>query len=358
MYKKFIGVLLVLVMAMSILAGCGDAKQSEAKGEGGKSSDKLKVGVIYTKAKLGGNSFNDLVLEGVKQAQDEYGIEYTNVEPNTTADQENALETMSSAGDYDLVIVVGEEQKDILTAISEKYPEQKFAYIDAILDMPNIASYAAKEHEGSFLVGVLAALAKDEKINPVFDENSKFGFIGGVNVPLINKFYAGYLAGIKYVNPDNEVMADYAGGFNDPSTAKVIAGSMHQNGVQVVYHAAGASGIGMFQAANEEGFLAIGANSNQNTLYPDNIMATMLKKVDSAAYSAISDIVKGEFSQGANYLGLKEEGVGYTVEGSNIEFSEDIINKVNEIKDKVNSGELEIPDTVEDVDTFLENNKL
>jgi basic membrane protein A and related proteins len=354
MYKKIINILLVMALAIVTLAGCG---QKTKEADAGKTAKKVKVGVIYTKAKLGGNSFNDLVFEGVKKAKTDFGIEYTNVEPNTTADQENALETMSSSNEYGLVIVVGEEQKDVLKKIAEKYPEQKFAYIDAILDLPNIASYAAKEHEGAFLVGALAALAKEEKVNSTLDENSKFGFIGGVNVPLINKFYAGYLAGIKYVNPKNEVIADYVGGFNDPSTAKVIAGSMNQKGVKVAFHAAGASGIGMFQAANEKGFLAIGVNSNQNSLYPNNIMATMLKKVDSAAYSAISDIIKGKFSQGANYLGLKEEGVGYTVEGSNIKLSKETIAKVNEIKDKVNSGELKIPDTVEAVEAFLKNNK-
>lgn len=352
MYKKIINILLVIALVVAAFTGCAQKPK-----EGNKAAEKVKVGVIYTKAKLGGNSFNDLVFEGVKKAQADFGIEYTNVEPNTTADQENALETMSSSNEYGLVIVVGEEQKDVLKKIAEKYPEQKYAYIDAILDLPNIASYAAKEHEGSFLVGVLAALAKEEKVNSILDENSKFGFIGGVNTPLINKFYTGYLAGIKYINPKNEVIADYVGGFNDPSTAKVITSSMNQKGVEVVYHAAGASGIGMFQAANEKGFLAIGVNSNQNALYPDNIMATMLKKVDAAAYSAINDIIEGKFSQGANYLGLKEEGVGYTVEGSNIKLSEETIAKINEIKDKVNSGELQIPDTAQGVDEFLKNNK-
>lgn len=354
MYKKIINILLVIALVVATLTGCG---QKPKEADGGKTDKKVKVGVIYTKAKLGGNSFNDLVFEGVKKAKADFGIEYTNVEPNTTADQENALETMSSSNEYGLIIVVGEEQKDVLKKVSQKYTEQKYAYIDGILDLPNIASYAAKEHEGSFLVGVLAALAKEEKVNSKLNENSKFGFIGGVNIPLINKFYAGYLAGIKYVDPKNEVIADYVGGFNDPSTSKVIASSMNQKGVGIIYHAAGASGIGMFQAANEKGFLAIGVNSNQNKLYPDNIIATMLKQVDAAAYSAIKDIIEGKFSQGANYLGLKEDGVGYTVEGSNVKLSADTIAKVNAIKDKVNSGELQIPDTVDGVNEFLKNNK-
>ena len=353
MYKKLLKSMGLLMMLSFAITGCG------SKTEGAKDSKKdVKVGVIYTKAKLGGNSFNDLVLEGVKKAEKDLGITYTDVEPNTTADQENAMETMASSGDYGTIIVIGEEQKDVLTNIAGKYTDQKFAFIDGVLDLPNIASYSAKEQEGSFLVGVLAALAKEEAIDARLDASGKFGFIGGVNIPLINKFYSGYLAGIKYVNPSNEVMADYVGGFTDPSTAKVISNTMNQKGVKVIYHAAGASGIGMFQSANENKFLAIGVNANQNQLYPDNIIATMLKQVDSAAYSAINDIVNDTFSQGANYLGLKEEGVGYTLEGSNIKVPDSIIKKIDEVKAKISSGELVVPQTVEEVDNFIKDNKL
>ena len=350
--KNFKYLLLVMTMILAVLS-CGKSGAGEAGTSGEKN---IKVGVIYTKAKLGGNSFNDLVLEGVKRAEADFGIKYNNVEPNTAADQENAQETMASSGEYALIIVVGQEQMDVLKKTAEKYPDQKFAYIDGILDMPNIASYEAKEQEGSFLVGVLAALSKEKKIDPKFNSDNKLGFIGGVNSPLINKFYTGYTAGIRYINPSYAVTADYVGGFNDPSTGKVIASTMNQKGNDVIYHAAGASGTGLFQAAEEKGFIAIGVNSNQNTLAPNNIIATMIKKVDVAAYSAIKDVTEGKFSQGKNILGLKEDGVGYTTEGSNIKVPQEIIDEVEKIKQKIISGELVIPDKPENVDEFLKNN--
>lgn len=349
MKKKVLWLLICLSMVTLVVSGCSSKKESKG--------DSLKVGVIYTKAKLGGNSFNDLVQSGLIRAKDDLKIEYTEVEPDTTSDQENAQETMASGGDYDLIIAVGQEQSDILTKQAEKYPDQKYAIVDAVVEMDNVASYVSKEEEGSFLIGVLSALSSEEQVSDKLKNSHTFGFIGGVNNPLINKFLAGYEAGVRFVNEDNKVLADYVGGFQDPSTAKVITNTMAQKKADIVYHAAGASGSGMFQAAKEQGILAVGVNTNQNPTDPDTIIASMLKRVDEATFSCIEDVKNDKFKGGTFNLGIKEKGVDYTVEGSNIKIPETIIKEIDGIKEKVSSGELVIPDNVDGVDKFIQDNK-
>lgn len=346
-----LGALICLIIGVS---GCSDSA-----GEGTDSSDGEKtanVGIIYTKAKLGGNSFNDVAQQGIKKAEKELSITYTEVEPDTSSDQENAQETMASSGDYDLIIAVGQEQSDIVEKMAEKYPDQKFVMIDANLDAPNVASYVSKEEEASFLIGTLAALSAEGEISEKINDQHVYGFVGGVNNPLINKFLAGYEAGVQYISSDSKVLADYVGGFQDPSTAKVITNTMAQKGASIVYHAAGASGSGVFQAAKEQNILAVGVNTNQNSTDPDTIMASMLKKADESAYRSIKEVIDDNFQAGVHYLGLKENGVGYTVEDSNIEVPQEILDQVDAIKESIVSGELVIPETPEEVADFLANN--
>lgn len=314
---------------------------SEPAGEG------AHIGIIFTEAGLGGNSFNDLAFEGVKQAAQDLGITYDEVEPKSVSDEEIIQDEMAASGDYDLIICVGAEQIDALTIVATNYPEQKFALLDAALELPNVASYSCKEHEGSFLVGALAALAKQEKIDEKLGDGSTIGFIGGVDNPLINRFAAGYKAGALYINPDMEVLIDYAGGFNDPTTAKVISETFVQKSADVIFHASGASGMGVFQAAEEQGFVSIGVNLNQNVIAPDYIMASMLKKLDTCAYHAIQSVVDGTYTGENQVLGLSDGGVDYTIEGSNIKVTDAIIQQLDELKEKVVSGEIEVPTALE-----------
>ena len=284
-------------MAAASLTGCGSSKtesttaanaetkveaEGESKAEAADGSD-IHVGIIFTEAGLSGNSFNDLALEGVKKAADDYGITYDEVEPKSVSDEEIIQDEMASSGEYDLIICVGAEQVDALTNVATTYPDQKFALLDANSDLDNVASYSCKEQEGAFLAGALAVLAKQEKIDDKLNDGKVIGFIGGVDNPLINHFAAGYQAGAQYIDPDMQVLIDYAGSFNDPTTAKTIANTFVEKGADVIFHASGASGMGMFQAAEEKGFVAIGVNLNQNEIAPDYIMASMLKKLDSCA---------------------------------------------------------------------------
>lgn len=333
--KAWVSLCMAVVMAGSALVGCGQASSTDAgsgNGDGGEKS--AHVGIIFTEAGLGGNSFNDLALEGVKKAAADYGITYDEVEPKSVSDEEIIQDEMASSGDYDLIICVGAEQVDALTNVANTYPDQRFALLDATVDLPNVASYSCKEQEGAYLVGALAAL---------MTEGNTIGFIGGVDNPLINRFAAGYQAGAKNIKSDVNVLIDYAGGFNDPTTAKTIANTFTEKGADVVFHAAGASGMGMFQAAEEKGFLAIGVNLNQNTISPDVIMASMLKKLDSCAYHAITSVVEDTYTGENQVLGLTDGGVDYTLEDSNVEVSEEIVAQIEALKEQIIAGEIQVP---------------
>ena len=185
--------------------------------------------------------------------------------------------------------------KDAVSTVAAKYPQQNFCYIDASVDLPNIANYECAENEGGFLIGVLCALAEKEGLSPMFNAEKRFGFIGGVNNVIINRFAAGFIAGARYVDKSYTFDVNYVGGFADTTTAKAIATTMYDSGCDVIFHAAGGSGIGMFNAAQEKKFIAVGVNTNQNSIAPDYIIASMLKRVDNAAYAAIESVVKGTF---------------------------------------------------------------
>ncbi len=340
-FPKFLAAVMALLMLLSL----GQAASAEA----------VRVGVIFTVAGLGGSSFNDVIFEGIKRAEAELGIEYDYVEPKSISDEQIVMDEMAASGEYGLIIAIANEMKDALAAVAADYPEQKFCYIDASVDLPNIANYACREQEGSFLCGVLAALAEENKLSPMFNGQKLFGFVGGVDNPIIRRFLAGFTAGAKYVDPAYEVIFDYVGGFNDPGTGKTIAATLSQKGADLVFHAAGASGIGMFQAAVENNFLAVGVNLNQNGMYPDNIIASMLKRVDNAAYHAISTVLDGTFTGGTVTLSLADGGVGYTNEGSNIVVTADMQATLDGIEAAIKDGTLVVPGTLEEIAPFIGN---
>lgn len=338
--KQRLAALLLTAAMTATLTGCGGSDSQEAVARKGTAH----VGIIFTQAGLGGNSFNDLALEGVVRAADELGITYDQVEPKSVADEEIIQDEMASSEEYDLIICVGSEQVDALNNVASVYTEQRFALLDATSELDNVASYSCKAQEGSFMVGALAALAKEEQIDDRLSDSRTVGFIGGVNNPLINQFAAGYKAGALYVDPELTVLTDYAGSFNDPTTARTIANTFYEKGADVIFHAAGASGMGLFQAAQEKEFISIGVNLNQNGLAPDYIMASMLKKLDTCAYHAIASIVDGSYTGENQLLGLRDGGVDFTVEGSNIQIPDSVLSQLEEIREGIISGEIKVPD--------------
>lgn len=337
--RKQLAALFTAAGMVFTFAGCTSSGGEETAAEG----SSAHIGIVFTQAGLGGNSFNDLALEGVRRAADELGITYDQVEPKSVADEEIIQDEMASSEEYDLIICVGDEQVDALNNVASVYTNQRFALLDATSELDNVASYSCKAQEGSFMVGALAVLAKQEQIDSKLSDGDTVGFIGGVDNPLINEFAAGYQAGAAYVDPDITVLRDYVGGFNDPTTARTIANTFREKGADVIFHASGASGMGLFQAAEEKGFVSIGVNLNQNSIAPDYIMASMLKKLDTCAYHAIASIVDGTYTGENQILGLSDGGVDFTVEGSNIKVPDSVLQKLDEIREEIISGEIEVP---------------
>lgn len=310
-----------------------------------------KAACILGVGGLGDQGYNDLVFAGMTQAKEELGIDFDYAEPAQISDFEMIMRDMCDSGSYSVIVCVGFDQLDALTKVSPDYPDQWFAFIDGVVEEPNVANYNCKEHEGSFLVGALAALMKQNASSYGLSDNHKYGFVGAMDNNLINSFAAGYKAGAGIIDPDAEVEIQYVGGdnpFSDTTTAKEVAMGEFNKGCDIIFHAAGGSGLGVFAAAKEGDFIAIGCNSNQNVLDPDHIAASMQKKVDTAAYEIVRQASEGTLPVGkTTTLGIAEDGVGYTVEGTGIDIPDEIIEKVEELKEKIASGEITVPEELE-----------
>ena len=324
------------------------------------SAEPLKVGLVFDIGGKGDKSFNDSASRGLAWAAADFGIKRIELEPGVDADREVNLRNLAMIG-YDVIIGVGFLFTDAISTVAVEFPDTKFAIVDGFIpDKPNVMSLLFPEPHGSFLVGMIAGLKALE------DGMDTVGFVGGMNIPLINGFEAGYIAGVKYVYPDCKILSAYAGdtpiAFADPVKGKELALSQYDNGAWVVYHASGLTGAGVFEAAKERKRFVIGVDSNQN--YMGNIAETgenfgltsMLKQVDVSVYLAIKAAVEGTFKGGIEVFGLDRTvtigdttycGVGYAIDKYNEDLvSAEIIAKVEEAKAKIISGEIVVPTEV------------
>lgn len=358
--KKFKRVI-SLFAATFLLAACGNGNDTSETNTSNNSSDNSDAGsaaLVISVSGLGDQGFNDLALRGIQQAEEELGISYDYAEPQQVTDYELIIRDLASTGKYDVIISNSIDQVDALTKVSGEFPDQQFAMIDGIVEAPNVASYVFNEEEGSFVVGALAGLIVENADTYNLGDKTDVGFIAAMQTPLLDKFNFGYQAGVKYVNPDANVVVDYVSGdnpFGDTATGKEIALSQYNRGVGIIYHAAGGSGLGVYQAAAEAEFFAIGVNDNQNALEPDRIVASMLKKVDAATFNIVeAATVNNNLSVGeVTYLGVSESGLDYSFEGSNVEVSKEIADAVEAAKEAVMNGDITVPKTQAEFDEFV-----
>ncbi|WP_046862217.1 BMP family lipoprotein [Microvirga massiliensis] len=271
----------------------------------------FKPAIVYD---LGGKfdkSFNEGVFSGAEQLKKEFSIEYRDFEPQTDAQREQALRRFARDG-YSPIVAVGFSQATALEKVAKEFPSLKFAIIDAKVDAPNVQSILFQEHEGSFLVGLLAALAS---------KTDKVGFVGGMDIPLIRKFACGYVQGVKHTGKGTEVFQNMTGttgaAWNDPVKGAELARSQIDRGADVIYHAAGGTGIGVLRAAADAGKLGIGVDSNQNGLHPGKVLTSMLKRVDVATYNTFKEARDNTWKPGIQVLGLNEDGVGWALDEHN-----------------------------------------
>jgi basic membrane protein A and related proteins len=335
------------ILALST-AACGDEDDdpdTTPTGGGEAPTSDIKVGMAYDIGGRGDQSFNDSAAAGLDQAVEEFGLEAEESEAEdgeAESVREERLRTFADNG-YDPIIAVGFAYAGSVGKVAAEYPDVHFAIVDdsSLADVPNVASLVFAEEQGSFLVGAAAALKS---------EAGHVGFVGGVQVPLIEKFQAGYEAGAQAVNPDIKVDVTYLtqppdfSGFGDPAKGKTAAQGMFDGGADIVYHAAGGSGGGVFEAASEAGGLAIGVDSDQyNTADPsvqDVILTSMLKNVNVAVYTYLSEVAGGTFPAGVNTYDLAVDGVGYSTSGG---FIDDITADLDDYKQQIIDGSITVP---------------
>ncbi|HHY49293.1 MAG TPA: BMP family ABC transporter substrate-binding protein [Alphaproteobacteria bacterium] len=300
--------------------------------------------IIYD---LGGKfdkSFNEAAYHGAEAWKAETGGNYLDTELQNDAQREQALRQFARRG-ANPIVMAGFSWGSALGTVAPEFPDTNFVVIDAVVEQPNVQSIIFDEHTGSFLVGALAALKS---------ETGKVGFVGGMDVPIIHKFFCGYLQGVKTVNPDATVFENYTGvtpaAWNDPVTAGELAKSQFDQGADVIFAAAGGSGLGVLQAAADANKFSIGVDSNQNYLHPGSVLTSMLKRVDVAVTTAFKEAGDdATFKPGITILGLAEDGVGYALDENNQALiTEDMKAKVEDLKAKIIAGEIQVHDYTTD----------
>lgn len=298
----------------------------------------VKIGLIYDVRGRGDLSFNDAAYAGAKKASDAFNLKLTEVNPGQSTDTELALRRLAKLK-YDIIIGVGFRFRDPIHRVSGEFPNVKFALIDEVVDMPNVASLTYRAQEGTFLAGVIASLKTETK---------KIGFIGGMKIPLLEAFEIGFDAGRQAANPDVQLLVDYVGvtpqAFDDPAKGKELAIAQYNKGADVIIAAAGASGLGILEAAKSLKKWIIWVDSNGNHLAPGLVLTSIIKGVEISVYETIKSVHEGTFTGGQKDYGLKEDGVEYTVDDDNRALlSDEILEKVEAFKAKIIAGDIVVP---------------
>jgi basic membrane protein A and related proteins len=288
-------------------------------------------------------SFNESAFNGAEMWKKEAGKSYMEFEIQNADQREQGLRKFAEAG-ANPVVAIGFANADAITKLADEFPKTNFVIVDMVVDKPNVRSVVFKEQEGSYLVGILAAMAS---------KTGKAGFVGGMDIPLISRFGCGYVGGFKSVKADGEVFMNMTGdtpaAWNDPVKGGELAKSQFDRGADVVYAAAGQTGLGVLQAAKDAGKLSIGVDSNQNGIQPGSVLTSMLKRVDVAVYNAFKDAQEGKFTGGINVLGLKEGGIDYAVDDNNKALiSDEMKTAVEKAKADIIAGTVQVHDFMAD----------
>ncbi len=313
--------LMSMMSMMSILSGCATPQPTSQR--------VLNVGMLLAQGGLGDRSFNDSAYAGLQEAQKQHNIRFETADYTSAGDNEETLRNWARQ-EYDLIIGVGFECVAHIAAVAPEFPERNFAIIDGIVEEQNVASIVYREQEGDFLMGVLAAM---------LTETDAVGFIGGMDIDIIRRIESGYRQGVAYENRDVAVLAEMADAFTDPEQGKALALAQYEAGADVIYNAAGRTGLGIIEAAKETDHLTIGTSGDQRYLAPDNVVGNRPKRVDTAVLTLIEEVKAGAFTPGARSLGLAEAGLSLGP------FNEDLVTdemrqRLNDLQEKIITGEI------------------
>ena len=341
--KMTIVVSMLLALAFVFSACAPEAADTASEG----ASD-FKAAMITDLGGLSGSEeskgFSDLGWDAFTKAEEELGITTTLLESAELADLEPNLRKMAEEN-YDIIVGVGYLFSDAIAAVAPDYPDTYFAIVDSTVDEPNVMSLVFAEEQGSFLVGAIAA---------GMSESGTIGFIGGMESALIEKFEAGYIAGARAINPDITVLSGYTGNFTDVASGKELALTQNGQGADVIYAAAGNCGLGTIEAAAEQGFWAVGVDTNQDAVAPGSVLTSMLKRVEVAVYDAIESAYNGTFEGGVKEYNLATGGVGY----SDMEYTKDqipaeLLATVEDLSAMIISGDIIVPVTNDEANAFV-----
>lgn len=343
---------------LCLLAIFGSACNRASYGADDKS--KVHVGIVFDIGGKDDRSFNAAAFAGVKCAEtgkwpddtscEKAGLNIVlrDIEPGNPTSIEPAMRAFAERG-YDLIIGVGFAQGPIMEQVAKEYPNIHFAIVDGVIELPNVASLVFKEHEGSYLVGMLAARTT---------KTGTLGFVGGMDIPLIHRFETGYEEGARAVNPSIRIIQNYVGvtdsAWNNPGKGKELALAQIGKGADVIFTAAGNSGLGAFDAVEQAGkqngratHFVIGVDSNQNMVKPGFVLTSMVKRVDNAVYAIVQDVVNGKFQAGFHVYGLDKDGVGYAMDEHNKDLiSSEMIQQAEEARKKIINGEIKVTDAM------------
>lgn len=309
---------------------------------------KIRVGIVFDIGGKDDRSFNAAAWEGAKRASTSLPIVLRDVEPGNPTSIEPALRAFAERK-YDLIIAIGFAQAPILERVAADYPNINFAIVDGVSQLPNVASLIFKEHQGSYLVGMIAARTS---------KTGTLGFLGGMDIPLIHRFETGYEEGARAVNPNIRVIQNYVGvtdsAWNNPGKGKELALAQLAKGADVIFTAAGNSGLGAFDAVEQYGMVdgraqrfVIGVDSNQNAVKPGYVLTSMVKRVDNAGYQIIQEVVDKKFQSGIHVFGLDKDGIGYAMDQNNRPLiSPEIIQEAEAARQKIINGEIKVTDAM------------
>ena len=302
-------------------------------------AQEIEPAVIFDMGGKFDKSFNEAAYNGAEKFKNESGIAYREFEVQNPSQREQAMRNFARRG-QNPIIGIGFAQGEAMTKVATEFPDLSFAIVDMVVDKPNVRSIVFKEHEGSYLVGMIAAMKS---------ETGKVGFVGGMDIPLISKFACGYKQGAKSISADIEVYENMTGttpaAWNDPVKGGELAKSQFDRGADVVFAAAGATGLGVLQAAADLNKFSIGVDSNQNHLHPGSVLTSMIKRVDFAVEEAMKDAQSGSLEGGIHVLGLAEGGVGYALDDNNKDLiSAEMKSRVDAAAEDIKSGKIQVHD--------------
>ncbi len=341
-FKKLVSIILIVMLLGVNIIGC--SKKSDNVNN---NKDVYTVSMITDVAGVNDHSFNQSAWEGLQRAEKELGVKVKYLESKQDADFTTNVETLVDEG-TDLIIGVGSKLAPTIEQAAKDYPEQKFVIVDETYEnIPeNVEAILFKAEQSAFLVGLIAS--KMTKTNNV-------GFIGGIDMSVINTFKYGYMAGVKTGNANCNIQSQYANSFTDQAKGKAIANQMISSGVDTIFIAGGDVGTGAIEAIKESNKYAIGVDRDQSDLAPDNVLTSAIKRVDVGVYETVKNFIEGNFKGGSEIVyGLKEGAVGISDTTSNL-VPKDIIDYVNEEAKKLESGEIVVPKTEEEYNKFIKN---